>query len=121
MLKESEMDRISTPWATVCLTQLLSQCIVAEDTLEKGAEEANAPREKGLDTVVKVRSSTHVGPFQMEIFEGKISQAPTHNTHVMVTPMGHTELKRDGGHQLPLDYKCCMCTLHLLLVVNTYP
>ena len=59
------------------------------------------PGEKGLDTVVEVRSSTHVGPFQTEILEGKISQAPTHDTHVMVTPMGHAELKQDGGCQLP--------------------
>ena len=54
-----------------------------------------------MDAVVEVRNSTHVGPFQTEILEGKISQAPTHDTHVMVTPLGHAELKRDGGHQLP--------------------
>ena len=38
-----------------------------------------------------------MGPFQTEILEGKIAQAPTHNTHVMVTPIGHAELKWDGG------------------------
>ena len=48
-----------------------------------------------------MKSSTHVGPFQMEILEGKLSQAPTQDTHVMVTPIGCTELKRDGGCQLP--------------------
>ena len=59
------------------------------------------PGEKEVDTVVKMRSSTHVGPFQTEILEGKVSQAPTHDMHVMVTPIGHAELKQDGGHQLP--------------------
>ena len=54
-----------------------------------------------MDAVVEVRNSIHVGPFQTEILEGKISQAPTHDTHVMVTPLGCVELKRDGGHQLP--------------------
>ena len=86
---------------TVSLTQLLSRCVVTEGTPEKGAEETNVPREKGVDAVVEVRSSTHVGPFQTEILEGKISQAPTQDTHAMVTPVGHAELKWDGGHQLP--------------------
>ena len=49
-----------------------------------------------------MKSSTHVGPFQTEILEGKIAQAPTQDTHVMVTPYRTcTELKQDGGHQLP--------------------
>ena len=59
------------------------------------------PGEKEVDTAVEMRSSTHVDPFQTEILEGKIFQAPTHDTHVMVTPIGHTEMKQDTGHQLP--------------------
>ena len=48
------------------------------------------------------KQCTHVGPFQTEILEGKISQAPTHDDmHVMVTPIGHAELKQDRGCQLP--------------------
>ena len=104
------MDRISTPWVTVCLAQLLSQCVTAEGTLEEGTEGTDAPGDKEVDTVVKMRGSTHVGPFQTEILEGKISQAPTHDMHVMVTPIGHVELKQDRGCQLPLGYKCCMHT-----------
>ena len=75
------------------------------------------PGEKEVDTVVEMKSSTHVGPFQTEILEGKIAQAPTHDTHVMVTPIGHAELKRDVALQLPPEYKCCMCTL---LAANKY-
>ena len=101
MIKESEMDQISTPWVTVRLSQLLSQCDIAEGTPEKGAEGTDMPGEEEVDTVVEMRGSTHVGPFQTEILEGKIAQAPTHDTHVMVTPIGHAELKQDGGHQLP--------------------
>ena len=59
------------------------------------------PGEKEVDTVVEMGGSTHVGPFQTEILEGKISQAPAHDTHVMVTPIGHAELRQDRGHQLP--------------------
>ena len=36
-----------------------------------------------------------------QILEGKISQAPTHDTHVMVTPIGHAELKQDRVCPLP--------------------
>ena len=101
VIKESEMDQISTPWVTVCLSQLLSRRVVAEGKLEKGAEETNVPREKEVDAVVEMKSSTHVGPFQTEILEGKLSQVPTHDAHVMVTPLGCTELMQDRGHQLP--------------------
>ena len=62
--------------------------MVAEGTLEKGAEETSAPREKEVDAVVEMKSSNHVGLFQTEIFEGKISQTPTHDAHIMVTPLG---------------------------------
>ena len=75
--------------------------VVAEGTPEKGAEGTDVPGENELDTVVKMKNSMHVGPFQTEILEGKISQAPTHDTHVMVTPIGCTELKQDRGCQLP--------------------
>ena len=101
VIKESDMDQISTPWATVCLSQQLSQHVVAEGMPEKGTEETNVPREKEVDAVVEMKRSTHVGPFQMEILEGKLSQVPTHDAHVMVTPLGCTELKQDGGCQLP--------------------
>ena len=101
VIKESEMYRISMPWVTVCLAQLLSRRVVAEGTPEKGAEGTDVPGENELDTVIKMKNSMHVGPFQTEILEGKISQAPTHNTHVMVTPIGCAELKQDRGCQLP--------------------
>ena len=91
VIKESEMDWISTPWVTVHLAQLLSRCTVAEGTPEKGVEVTDALEEKEVNTVVEVRDSTHVGAFQTEILEGKISQAPTHDTHVMVTPIGHVQ------------------------------
>ena len=51
--------------------------------------------------LLRMGSSMHVGPFQTEILEGKISQTPAHDTHVMVTPIGHAELKQDRVRQLP--------------------
>ena len=101
MIKESEMDQISTPWVTVHLAELLSLCVITEETPEEGAEGTDMPGEKEVDTVVEMRVSTHVGPFQTEILEGKISQAPTQDTHVMVTPIGCAELEQGRVHQLP--------------------
>ena len=78
------MDQISTPWATVRLVQLLSRCIITGETQEEGAEGTGAPEDKEVDTVVEMKGSIHVGPFQTEILEGKISQAPTCDAHVML-------------------------------------
>ena len=100
VIKESEMDRISTPWATVRLAQLLSQRVVAEGMPSEDGG-ADVPEKEEVDTVVEMGSSAHVGPFQTEILEGKISQAPMCHVHIMVTPIGRAELKQDGGRQLP--------------------
>ena len=101
VIKESEMDWISTLWATVRLVQLLSQCAMTEETPSEGDGGADMPEKKGVDTVVEMGGSVCVGPFQTEILEGKMSQAPVYDTHVMVTPLGRAELKQDRGHQLP--------------------
>ena len=76
------------PWVTVCLAQLLSRRVVTEEMPLEGEGGADVPKKKGVDTVVKMGSSAHVGPFQTEILEGKISQAPVCDTHIMVTPIG---------------------------------
>ena len=39
---------------------------MTEGTPSEG-EGANAPEEKGVDTVVKMGSSAHVGPFQTDL------------------------------------------------------
>ena len=101
VIKESKMDWISTPWVTVYLVQLLSWHIVTGETKEKGAEGTDASEEKEVDTVVKMMDSIHVGPFQTEVLEGKISQAPARDTHVMVAPIGHSEVKQGRAWQLP--------------------
>ena len=101
VIKESEMDRISMPWATVRLAQLLSRRVVTERTPSEGEGGADSPRKNEVDAVIEMGSSAHVGPFQTEILEGKASQAPVYETHVMVTPIGRAELKQEGGRQLP--------------------
>ena len=88
VIKESEMDQISMPWVTVRLAQLLLRCVMAEEMPSEDEGGADAPEKNGVNTVVEMGSSAHVGPLQTEILEGKISQAPVCDTHVMVTPIG---------------------------------
>ena len=74
VIKESKMDQISTPWSTVRLAQLLSRRVMTEGTPSEGG--VGVPEKNGVDAVVKMGSNVHVGSFQTEILEGKISQAP---------------------------------------------
>ena len=53
-----------------------------------------------MDTVIVMKGSVHVCPFQAEILEGKISQAPAHDTHVMA-PIRLAEVKSGRACQLP--------------------
>ena len=56
---------------------------MTDGTPSEGAEGADMPGEKGVDAVVEMGSSAHVGPFQTEILEGKISQAPVQATRML--------------------------------------
>ena len=63
----------------------------------RGGGGVGTPKKNGVDTFVEMGSSTHVGPFQTEILEGKISQAPVCDTHVMVTPVGQAWIEAGQG------------------------
>ena len=73
VIKESEMDQISTPWATVHLAQLLSQCVVTEEShKDKNAVRQDAPVTDEMDEVLEMKNGVHVGPFQTEILKGRV-------------------------------------------------
>ena len=101
VIKESEMDWILTPWVTVHLAQLLLQCVMTEETQEKDAAGTDAPAQEEVDAVIEMKGSVHVGSFQAEILEGKVLQAPMHDTHVMVAPIKHAEVESAKACQLP--------------------
>ena len=70
------------------------------ETQGEGAARTDAPEEKEVDTVIEMKGSAHVGPFQTEILEGEISQASACDMHVMVVPIGHAEVKSGRSQQL---------------------
>ena len=85
---ESEIDCLSTPWATVRMVQLLS-CWKSTAVLASGSAEAQSegasggPQEVEVDELVTVRESLHLGPFQAEIIVGWVK--PLRETaHVMM-------------------------------------
>ena len=72
VIKKSEMDKILTLWATVCLVQLLSQRIITEES----HKDKNTAGQETMDEVIKMKDNVRVGPFQMEILKGRVAQAP---------------------------------------------
>ena len=93
VIRESEIDRLSTPWATGRMAQLLS-CQKSTAVLTLGSAETQSegasggPKEVDVDELVTVRESVHLGPFQTEIIEGWVKPLLGDTAHVMVTAEG---------------------------------
>ena len=90
---ESEIDHLSTPWATAWMVQLLS-CWKSMTVFTPGsAGEAQSegasggPQEVDVDELVIVRESICLGPFQTEIIEGWVKPHLGDTAHVMITPL----------------------------------
>ena len=103
VIKESELDRISTPWAMVHLAQLLSRHVMADEssTSEVFRRSGHAPVTEEVDEVVELKDNVCVGPFQMEILKGRAEKAPTYHTHIMIAPLRHTAVESGKAHPLP--------------------
>ena len=103
VIKESEMDRLSTPWAMVRASHLLSwQGTVVEDPgvaddgpTEQGATALEPCTSQDLDEPVFMKENVRLGPFQTQILECRVKLLIGESAHVMVTPL------RPGGHSLP--------------------
>ena len=68
-----------------------------------------------MDEVIKMKDSVHVGPFQAEILKGRVTQAPAHDTHIMVVPIRHAEVESGKAHPLPPELQ----VLHALHHAHT--
>ena len=99
--KESELDQISTLWATAHLAQLLWQHFVAdESSTGEALGGQDAPRTEGVDEVVELKDNVHVGSFQTEILKGRAARASTFHMHIMIVPIRHAEV--ESGKECPL-------------------
>ena len=68
---------------------------------EDNAGGTDTSEEREMDMIIEIKSSNHIGPFQMETLEGKISQVPARDMHVMVTPIGRSEADHGRECQIP--------------------
>ena len=89
---ESKIDRLSMPWATVRMAQLLScqksTAVLASGSVEAPSEGASGgPQEVEVDELVMVGESVHLGPFQTEIIEGWVRPLLGDAAHIMITPL----------------------------------
>ena len=119
VIKESELDQISTPWATVCLAQLLSQCVVADKSStdeELGAK--GAPTTDEMDEVVDMKDNLCVGSFQTEILKGRAAKVAAHDMHVMIMPIRHAEVESGKACPLPPGLQVLHAYITLKLVVS---
>ena len=97
MIKESELDMLSPPWAVVRASRLLSiRWGTTTSNGESSGDVANpepsaSALEPNMDIPVYVRKSVCVGAFQMRIMECKVDPLQEESAEVMVIPV------RSGG------------------------
>ena len=119
IIRESEIDHLSMPWATVRMVQLLS-CQKSTAVLTPGsAGEAQSegasggPQEVDVDELVMVRESVCLGPFQTEIIEGQVKPLLGDTAHVMITPLKVGEGQPQDSRPLPLGLHVLHTYTHL--------
>ena len=92
VIRESEIDCLSMPWATVRMVQLLSYrrstAVPASGGAETWVEGASGgPPEGNVNELVMVWESVCLGLFQTEIIEGQVKPLLRDTSHVMITPL----------------------------------
>ena len=108
VIKESEIDRLSTPWAIARTSSLLNRCGMAVSSadgmgsaLAEGAMASEDSVDQEIDESALMRESMKLKPFQMEILEEKTNPLLGESTQVMVAPMKAGEAQQSGTRPLP--------------------
>ena len=66
-------------WCSCCLQHVMTE----ESHEDKNTAGQDAPATDEMDEVIKMKDGVCVGPFQAEILEGRVTQVPAHDTHIM--------------------------------------
>ena len=106
IIRESEIDNLTTPRSTVRLAQLLS-CQLGTvvpghegvETQEEGA--CGGSPEVNINELVTVQESVHLGPFQTEIIEEWVKPLLRSTSYMMITPL-KVEGRQHKTKPLPL-------------------
>ena len=102
VIKESEIDRLSIPWAIARTSSLLSRHGTAASDgvdgalVEGGVTVPEDSADQKIDEPVLMRESMKLGPFQTKILEGKTKTFLGESAHIMVVPLKAGEAQRSG-------------------------
>ena len=116
MIKESELDRLSTPWAVVRVSCLLSRwgTVEKDQGMAEGSPMGEGASESSLaldaDEPIFMKENVRLGPFQTQILECRVKQPIGESAQVMVMPLRGRESQPGGVHPWPLDCMPCTCT-----------
>ena len=110
VIKESELDQLSTSWAMTWVPCLL--CCHGTAAPEAG-DEASSPVDEGattsvaspdqeIDEPVFMKVSLRLGLFQTQIIDCKTKPLLGESAHVMIMPLKVCEAQADGARPLPL-------------------
>ena len=107
VIKESELDRLSTPWAVVGASHLLSRwCMAVMDLVaagdypkEGGAATPKSSQSLEIDELIFMKENVKLGPIQMQILECKTKPLVRESAHVMVKA-SESQLGRACIHQV---------------------
>ena len=107
VIKESKIDRLSTPWAIARTLSLLSRCgTAASDGVDGALAEGGATAledlvDQEINEPFLMQESVKLGLFQMEILKGKSKTMLGESAHVMIAPLKAGEAQQNGTWPLP--------------------
>ena len=108
VIRESEIDHLSMPWATARMVQLLScqksTAVLTLGSAGKAQSEgaSGEPQEVDVDELVMVRESVRLGLFQTKILDGWVKPLFGDTAHMMITPLEAGEGQPWEARLLPL-------------------
>ena len=109
VIKESELDRLSTSWAMVRASYLLSRqgttvvdsSAAGDGPTEEGASTLESSQSSEIDALIFMKENVRLRPFQTQIPECRTRPLLVESTHVMVTHLKASESKLGGAWPLP--------------------
>ena len=106
IIRKSEIDHLSMPWAMAWMAQLLScqksMAVFTPGNVGEAQSEGASRGQQEVDELVTVRESICLGLFQTEIIEGWAKPLLGDMTHVMIMPLKVGEGQPWETRPLPL-------------------
>ena len=107
VIKESELDRLSTPWPVARASLLLNmrgtvekdQGVAGDSPMGEGASESSLALD--VDEPIFIKENVRLGPLQNQILECRVKPLMGKSAQVMVMPLRVGESQQGGACPLP--------------------